>query len=154
MMIMRTTPGIIKTTEKYIASLGRKREELTGEQWDFMINYIKTRRFAVPVLLIFGLFSIGMAFLYWHQGQKYFIQVIPNHSVKVSFDDQKEPLSLTPEEIRNYLEHMRDIYIMVGMKFVLSIFLIIFIIGSITLIRWQNRKTHKILLSRPLVIES
>lgn len=35
----QVSPRILKATEKYVASLGRKREELTEEQWTFMVNY-------------------------------------------------------------------------------------------------------------------
>ena len=149
MLIMRTTPRILKATEKYIASLGRKREELTEEQWNFMINYVKTRRVAIPFLVVCGLISLGMTFMYWHQGHKYVTEVIPHHTITVSFNDQNEQITLMPDEIRKYLNYITDRYMMAGTQFVLAYCLLIFFVISLTLVRIQNRKMHRILLSRP-----
>jgi hypothetical protein len=149
MIIMRTTPKILKATEKYIASLGRKREELTEEQWNLMLNYIKVRRIAIPFLLFFAMFSIGMTFAYWHQGHKYYTKTIPHQSVKISFDDQKEPITLSPEEVRQYLNYVTNRYMVASCQFLLSIFFLTSFIISMTIARTANRKAHRILLSRP-----
>jgi len=146
---MKTSPRVLKATEKYIASLGRKREELTEEQWNLMVRYVKNRRIAIPFLLFSVIFCIGTTFAYWYQGHKYYTKVIPHQTVKISFDDQRESLSLSLEEIRRYLSNMADCYMMVGMSFLLAVLVLHIFIGSVTFTKMMNRKSHRILLSRP-----
>lgn len=145
----RVSPKVLKATEKYLTSIGRKREELTEEQWNFMVDYIKKRCLIVPILIFFVLFCTVMTYLYWHQGHKYYTKVIPHQTVKISFDDQRESITLSPEEIRRYLRYVTDCYMMAGMQFELTIFMLIFLFGSVMLTKIMNRKTHRILLSRP-----
>lgn len=148
---MQVSPRTLKATEQYIATLGRKREELTEEQWNFLIKYIEGRRIAIPLFLIMCLLFACMTFIDWNRGHKYFVRAIPHHTVKVLLEDQQEPISLSPEEIRVYFNYVVHHYMMAWSGFLLvSIFLTFFcmmIIGG-------NKKAHRILLSRPVTTET
>ena len=145
---LKPSPRTLKATEKYIASIGRKREELTEEQWNLMVNYVKCRRISIPFFLIFFLVSTALMIANWYLGRKYVKKVIPEQSVKVIFNEQKEQTIISPEEIRNYLSYVNERYFMTGSQYIFAIgFLVIFIL-NVTLIRMTNRKTHRILLSR------
>lgn len=149
MLIMRTSPRILKATEKYVASIGRKREELTEEQWNLLVKHVEARRVANPFLLLAGLFCISMTYLFWHQAHKYVTNIVPNHTITVSFNNQNEPIILTPEEIREYLKYITDGYMLAGMQSMLAFQLLGFAVLSMALTKRTNRKAHRILLSRP-----
>lgn len=146
---LKVSPRVLKATEKYIASLGRKREELTEEQWKFILNYIKGRRVVIPILVVFGLFCVGMTILYWNSGHKTVARAIPHDTVKISVNNQKDTISLSPEEIRQYLDYVTDCYMNAGVQIMLGFQLLVFAFLSATLARIHNRKMHRILLSRP-----
>jgi cbb3-type cytochrome oxidase subunit 3 len=118
-----------------------------------MVNYIKTRRLAIPLLIFVGLFSAVMTFAFWHLGHKYVTKAIPHHTVTISFDDKREFISLSPEEIRQYFNYVTDCYMNAGMNFMLTVFMLIFFIGGMTIARITNRKAHRTLLSRPTKAE-
>jgi hypothetical protein len=105
-------------------------------------------------LIFIMLFCSTMTFIYWHLGHKYFTKAIPNDTVTISFNGQKETLSLSPEDIRKYFDYVKDCYMNAGMGFMLAFYALIFVIGSVTLVRTQNRKMHRILLSRPTETEA
>jgi hypothetical protein len=149
MMIMRTTPGIIKATEKYIASLGRKREELTEEQWDFMVNCIKTRRIVIPLFIIMALLCIITIFRAWYLGHECFAKAIPHNTIMISFEDKSEPISLSPKEIRDYFSYTINRYMGAFGGFLLFINVLTYLMIIIGI-----KKTHRILLSRPATTES
>ena len=151
---MKPSPKVLKATEEYVTSLGRKREDLTEEQWKLMVNYINTRRISSPILLIFCLVSVCMMFVSWHLGHKYITKVIPHHTITVSFNDQKKSIPLTPEEIGQYLNYITERYSTVGAHLVLAVVLLTFIILNVTVIKRTNGKNHRILLSRPAATES
>jgi hypothetical protein len=146
---MRTTPRIVKATEKYIASIGTKREELTEEQWNFMLNYVKMRHLRIPLLMILGLFCAGMTLAYWHLGHKYFTNALPDNTIKIEFNGQKEAISLSSEEVRKYFSYVTHCYMNAGVQFMLALQFLVFAILGATLTRTTNRKMHRILLYRP-----
>ncbi|MGA2070927.1 MAG: hypothetical protein ABSG97_06220 [Sedimentisphaerales bacterium] len=151
---IKTSPKVLKATDKYIASIGRKREELTEEQWNLMVNYIKTRRLAIPSLIFFGLICAIFTLMYYHLGHKYLTMAIPHHTVTISFEGQQEPITLSPEEIRKYSTYVTDCYMMAGTQLMLAFESLIFIVISLTITRIYARKGHIILLSRPTSTES
>jgi hypothetical protein len=146
---LKISPKVIRATEKYIASIGIKREELTEEQWNLLLDYVKNRRIVIPIFVLIMLFCSSMTFLFWHLGHKCLTGAITNHTVQIATDNQREPISLSPEEIREYFDYLAGCYMNAGINFMLAFYTLIFLIGSITLVRIQNRKTHRILLSRP-----
>ena len=141
---MKTSPKVLKATEKYVTTLGIKREELTEEQWNLMVKYVEVRRIGVPFLLFFAVFSIGMTFVFLHLGNKYYTKVIPHQTVKISFEDQKEPIALSPEEIRQYLNYVINRYMVAFGQFLLSVSFLTFFVISITIAKTANRKAHRI----------
>jgi len=153
MMIMRTTPKILKATERYVISIGRKREELTEEQWNFMVNYIKACRISILSLAIIGIINVAFTLMYFYFGQGFAKGVLPPEVVTISFEEQGKSVSFSPEEMRRYLNRATDCYLNAGMGSMLSIFFLTFFIGNFTFIRVMNRKTHRILLSRPIATE-
>jgi len=150
MLIMRTSPRVLKVTEKYIASIGRKREELTEEQWNLMVYYVEGRRIAIPFFVVMVLFWISTTFLYWQGGHKYLTKVIPHCAVTISFEDQREPISLSPEEIRECFRYVIQHYTMAWGGFLLAVIFSTFLVFIVTI---GNRKAHRILLSRPTATE-
>ena len=148
MEIMRTSPRVLKATNKYITSLGRKREELTEEQWNLMLNYIKARRIGIPFLLFFVVFWIGTTFTYWYQGHKYYTKIIPNQTVRISFDDQKEAVTFSPKEIQRYLSNVIHCYVMAFSGFLMAVMFLTYFIIILTIFKKSNRKAHAVLLSR------
>jgi hypothetical protein len=146
---LKISPKVIETTEKYIASIGIKREGLTEDQWNLLLNYVEHRRIVIPIFVLMVLFCSSMTFLFWHLGHKYLTGAIPNHTVQIVIDNQREPISLSPEEIRKYFDYLAGCYMNAGANFMLAFYTLSFLVGSITLIRIQNRKMHRILLSRP-----
>jgi len=143
---LQISPRTLKAAERYIASIGRKREELTEEQWNLMVHYVEGRRIGIPVLLIACLLLAGMALMHWHFGHKYFIKAIPHHTVTISFEDQQEPISLSPEEIREYFSYVVHRYMMAWGGFLLAGILLTFLVCIVTM---GKGKAHRILLSRP-----
>jgi hypothetical protein len=150
---LKPSPRTIKATEKYIFSLGRKREELTEEQWNLMVHYVQGLRFAIPILLFLELFSVFFAFEYCRLGQKFTNDALFSQSavVKMMFKDPSKSISLSQEDVP-ILNHAREYFILAGMNIMLVINFFILIIFSLTLTRQQNKKTHRILLSRPTEI--
>lgn len=142
---MRTTPRVLKATEKYIASIGKRREELTEEQWNLMLNYIKGRRISIPLLIIVALILISSSFWYWHLGHKYFTNAIPSNSVTISFVDQQEPISLSPKEIKEYFNRVIQCYAMAWGGFLVVSMLLTFLICFVII----GHPAHRILLFRP-----
>ena len=139
----------LKATERYVASIGRKREELTEEQWNLMVHYVEGRRIAIPFLIIIVLFCTSMTFLFWYLGHKYLTGAIPNHTVQIMIENQSKTISLSPKEIREYFDYLAGCYMNAGVNLMLAFFALIFVVGSITFARRQNKTTHRILLSRP-----
>jgi hypothetical protein len=142
---LQVSPRTLKAAEKYIASLGRKREELTEEQWNLMVRYVEGRRIAIPFLLMMCLLLAGMTFVNWHRGHKYFTKAIPNNTVTISFEDKSEPISLSPKEVRDYFDYTIHLYMMAWGGFLVATMLLTILIcfGII------GQPGHKILLSRP-----
>jgi len=151
---LKPSPKAIKATEKYVASLGRKREELTEEQWQLMANYIQNRRVAIPILIILGLISISFAFMYYHIGQDYIEDILPNRAINVTFEENSKKISISSEKIQRHLSYAKECFMKVGFNISLILFILMFVIGSLTLVRIQNKKTHRILLSKTVTTES
>jgi len=150
----QVSPRTLKAAEKYIASVGRKREELTEEQWNLMVNYVKTRRLGLPLLIFCGLICAVFTLVFYHLGQGFVEELLPHQVVKISFDDQRESISISPEEMRRHLSYATECYMLAGMQFMLALDFLIFVFGGLTIVWKQNRKTHMVLLSRPTSTES
>lgn len=149
MEIMRTSPRVLKATNKYIASLGRKREDLTEEQWNLMLKYIKARRIGMPFLLFFALLSIFFAYKYWQLSNKYLTKVILNPRIEASSNQQDESILMKTEEIRYHFKRFAYFRAMAWGQFLIANMMLTFFIISLTIVKITNRKTHRTLLSRP-----
>jgi hypothetical protein len=77
------------------------------------------------------------------------VGAIPDHPVKIFVENQKEPISLTPNQISSYLN-----YIIQNYATAFGGFLLLIMFLSIIITVGGMKKTHRILLSRPATTES
>ncbi|MFH1370103.1 MAG: hypothetical protein ABII09_02290 [Planctomycetota bacterium] len=124
---------------------------MTEEQWNLMLNYIKARRIGIPFLLLFALLSMCFACKYWQLGNKYLTKAVLHQNIVTSPDNQKELISLSPEEIKYHFKHLSYFYAMGWGQCLLSVQFLTFFVISVTFGKLQ--KTHRILLSRPSIAE-
>ena len=83
---MQVSPRTLKAAEKYIASIGKKREELTEEQWNLMVHYVEGRRIGIPLLIFSGLICAVFSIMYYHLGQGFVEDIFPHQVVEISFE--------------------------------------------------------------------
>jgi len=146
---LKPSPRVLKAAEKYVTSLGRKREELTDEQWNLMVKYTQGRRLGIPFLIFFGLVCAIFTATYYQHGQKFAKDILPSQVITITYEDQRESIYISPEKMRKYLNYATNCYMNAGMQLMLTIQFLIFFVGSVTLSKTMNIKTHRILLSRP-----
>ena len=134
------SPKVQQAAEKYLGSLGYSRTDLTDKQWEIIINYVKTQRMVVPFLLVFGVVSACLGFLFLQSAKSYIAYVVPKEVIFISKAGQEPFISLKPDDIKEYIDYFTHGYFMAGYLFMLTVFLFIFIFVNIPLTRRENKR--------------
>jgi len=137
------SPKVRQATEKYLASLGSSREQLTDKQWHIIARHVKSQRLIKPIVLcclILGLALMGIT-LFYNRWAAYEIErVTPNHPIDLRELGDDGTIRVFPQEIKDYLELLSSMSFHTGPAFVLGVFLLVAVFTVPLLIR-RNRKT-------------
>jgi hypothetical protein len=130
-------PKLRKTAEEYLASLNSSQEQLTDKQWEILINHIKVEhqfKWVTPCILVLGLLLACLSIFSFIRASDCITSAVPENTIYVITEPDRNPITLEPEYIRNYLEYLRKmswnsaaglvnatlLFVVVTMRFVLS----------------------------------
>jgi len=97
--------------EKYLASLGSSRDQLTEIQWEVLVNNVgveQTFRWAIPFFILpFALFHICLTVWSVHRTNELVNLAVPNEAVYVSKTKGGLSTLLAPDQIKTYLVQLK-----------------------------------------------
>jgi len=142
-----------QTAEKYLASLGSSREQLTDKQWETVANYVKSRpiaKLAIIFLLIFGVINACLSFWTFQLGKKGMVSIMPNETGQVIFVSKagEKSASLSRDYMNNYIKTVTDLYWQCGSSFTLAISLFALVLIAVPFTSRANRKLLEALIPR------
>ena len=108
----KISPKVQHAAEKYLASLGSSREQLTDKQWEVFVNYVKVQRSfktCMPIILLLAIICAYFTFFGFQKTNKLITRVVPDEVIYVTKEASESPISLEPDIIKGYLERVRDL---------------------------------------------
>ena len=138
----KISPKIQQAAEKYLGSLGSSRTDLTDKQWEIVVNHVKTQRMRVPILLVFGIIFAGLSLWAFWLGKKGMDSIMPNETSLVTFVSKAgdKSVSLNPDDMKNYIKAVTELYWQCGLSFTLAISFFVFAFITIPLTRRGNKR--------------
>jgi len=143
MAAKKISPKVQQATEKYLASLGSSRDQLTEKQWQTIANYIRAQRMKVLFFLIFGIIFACVSFWAYQLGNKGATLTIPNEADEVIFVSKADAASTEPlkaEHIRNCVQRVGALQWRSGMTFTIALYFLVFTF-MVPFERTQMKKT-------------
>jgi hypothetical protein len=143
MIKKKISPKVQQAVEKYLGSLGFSRTDLTDKQWEIITNYVKTQRMKVPILLVFGVVSACLGFLYFQHAKSYIDYAALDEVIFISKAGKEPFISLKPDDIKKCFDYFTHGYFMAGFIFAGSVFCFTSIFILIPLTRRENKRMFK-----------
>ena len=143
-MAKKISPKIQQAAEKYLASLGSSREQLTEEQWRVLATHIKRQphlKRSRIVLLFFGIIFGSLTILGFCLTNKRVRLYVPDDTVSIQKAGSESATSLKPEEIENIIRG----YIRFGSNITRSFDFTVFFFVSFGIFWLTERELNKIL---------
>ena len=140
----KISPKVQLAAEKYLASLGSSKEQLTDKQWEIVVNYMKFRRTANLTIigsLLFGVFIACSSFWALNCGKKAIDSIVPNDTREIVFISKPGETSIpvSPDYMKNYIKAVAKMYWHHGAEFVLAMWLFGLAAVSISLRRDKQK---------------
>lgn len=143
-MAKKISPEIQHAAEKYLATLGSSRQQLTDEQWRVVIKHIKNRRMRGLCMFIFLCLAVLLLWLGFraYRSAHYFLpEVLPVESVRIYQGDSETLVEPQVQEIQNYI----NLSLKYGVK--LGCYCLMGLLCLITPfdVWWRTRRMDKVL---------
>ena len=145
------SPKVQQAAEKYLASLGSSRRQLTDEQWHIITKQVKSQRMVWPTILcclILGIALIGITIFYCRWAGYQIERATPDHPVYLREAGEGGTIQLSPQEIKDYLELLSSTSFNTGPAFILGVLLLLAALAVPSVIR-RNRKKLEAFIPRP-----
>ncbi|MHC4157967.1 MAG: hypothetical protein ACYSSO_02705 [Planctomycetota bacterium] len=137
---------IQQAAEKYLASHGSSREQLTDKQWEVFANYVKSRRMVVlfvTLSLAISIFNAYLSLLAFQLGNQGVSSMIPSEAERVIFISKagEEISSSVPSLLKLNAKYAGLAYWLSGLFLITAIFFFLQLLSYILLDRRNMKKT-------------
>lgn len=108
----KISPKIQQAAEKYLASLGSSREQLTDKQWETLAAHIKlqrNRKIGRIVFLLFGIIFASLTVWVFCITKERIQFYVPDDTISIQMYGQEPVISLEPEQIENIIKGYVDL---------------------------------------------